>query len=95
MPIEGDAVSRLEQSGLIIIFDDKNVLVEEPFPGTPLFQELQEFDFYSDRLVTLDKLFVEKSDRPAKEFFYLPAIALLMIVIYSNRKRYLYERIKV
>ena len=95
LPIEGDAVSRLEQSGLIIIFDDKNVLVEEPFPGTPLFQELQEFDFYSDRLVTLDKLFVEKSDRPAKEFFYLPAIALLMIVIYSNRKRYLYERIKV
>ena len=95
LPIEGDAVSRLEQSGLIIIFDNKNVLVEEPFPGTPLFQELQEFDFYSDRLVTLDKLFVEKSDRPAKEFFYLPAIALLMIVIYSNRKRYLYERIKV
>lgn len=95
LPIEGDAVSRLEQSGLIIIFDDKNVLVEEPFPGTPLFQELQEFDFYSDRLVTLDKLFVEKSDRPAKEFFYLPAIALLIIVIYSNRKRYLYERIKV
>ena len=95
LPIEGDAVSRLEQSGLIIIFDDKNVLVEEPFPGTPLFQELQEFDFYSDRLVTLDKLFVEKSDRPAKEFFYLPAIVLLMIVIYSNRKRYLYERIKV
>ena len=95
LPIEGDAVSRLEQSGLIIIFDDKNVLVEEPFPGTPLFQELQEFDFYSDRLVTLDKLFVEKSDRPAKEFFYLPAIALLMFVIYSNRKRYLYERIKV
>ena len=95
LPIEGDAVSRLEQSGLIIIFDDKNVLVEEPFPGTPLFQELQEFDFYSDRLVTLDKLFVEKSDRPAKEFFYLPAIALLMIVIYSNRKRYLYERIMV
>ena len=68
LPIEGDAVSRLEQSGLIIIFDDKNVLVEEPFPGTPLFQELQEFDFYSDRLVTLDKLFVEKSDRPAKDF---------------------------
>ena len=95
LPIEGDAVSRLEQSGLIIIFDDKNVLVEEPFPGTPLFQELQEFDFYSNRLVTLDKLFVEKSDRPAKEFFYLPAIALLMFVIYSNRKRYLYERIKV
>ena len=95
LPIEGDAVSRLEQSGLIIIFDDKNVLVEEPFPGTPLFQELQEFDFYSDRLVTLDKLFVEKSDRPAKEFFYLPAIALLIIVIYSNRKRYLYEKIKV
>ena len=95
LPIEGDAVSRLEQSGLIIIFDNKNVLVEEPFPGTPLFQELQEFDFYSDRLVTLDKLFVEKSDRPAKEFFYLPAIVLLMIVIYSNRKRYLYERIKV
>ena len=59
LPIEGDAVSRLEQSGLIIIFDDKNVLVEEPFPGTPFFQELQEFDFYSDRLVTLDKLFVK------------------------------------
>ena len=94
LPLEGDAISRLNEAGLGIVEDNSKILVEEPFPGTPLFQELQGFDFYADRPVMLDALFIETTNRPAREIFYLPAIILLMIILLLNRKRYLSEKSK-
>jgi hypothetical protein len=62
-------------------------VVEEPFPGTPLFQELQGFDFYADQPVTLDQVLVAVEGRPAREWVYLPAAALLGFVWLLQRRR--------
>tara|TARA_B100000683_G_scaffold237530_1_gene242774 strand:- start:705 stop:2717 length:2013 start_codon:yes stop_codon:yes gene_type:complete len=89
MPIEGTAFDRLNASGLFIQSDGDIVQVEEPFPGTPLFQELSDFDFYADRPVQFDAVFIEIKDRPAKELFYMPALLLLGLIIWCQRQRYL------
>ena len=86
---EGSAIDRLSDAGLNIIIDEDGVLVEEPFPGTPLFQELQGFDFYADTPVRLEVVLIETSGRPAKDMFYIPAILLLGLIIYLNRRRHL------
>jgi len=48
---------------------------------------LQGFDFYADDPVTLDLVLVEITDRPAREWVYLPAIGLLGIVWLVQRRR--------
>ena len=88
MPIEGGAVDRLNASGLLTQPDGDIVQVEEPFPGTPLFQELSGFDFYADRSVRLDAAFIEIENRPAQELFYVPALLLLGVVVWRQRQRY-------
>ena len=89
LPLEGGALDRLNTSGLLVQRDGDTVQVEEPFPGTPLFQELSVFDFYADRSVQLDAVFIEIKDRPAQEMFYLPAFLLLGLIIWRQRQRYL------
>ena len=88
LPAEGSAVERLRDAGLIINVMGDHVAVDEPFPGTPLFQELQNFDFYADQPVVLDAVLVEVRDRPAKEWFYLPALLLLGGILFAQRQRY-------
>ena len=88
LPAEGSAVERLQDAGLIINVMGDHVAVDEPFPGTPLFQELQNFDFYADQPVVLDAVLVEVRERPAKEWFYLPALLLLGGILFAQRQRY-------
>ena len=88
LPAEGSAVERLRDAGLIINVMGDHVAVDEPFPGTPLFQELQNFDFYADQPVVLDAVLVEVRERPAKEWFYLPALLLLGGILFAQRQRY-------
>ena len=87
LPAEGAASDRLNTAGLVIMVDGDTVTIDEPFPGTPLFQELQGFDFYADRPVTLDAVYLEVRDRPRQEFFYIPALLLLGVVIFMQRQR--------
>ena len=95
LPAEGSALDRLNAAGLLIMVEDDGVIVEEPFPGTPLFQQLQDFDFYADRPVRLDLVFVENTNRPDREMFYLPAIILLGLIVFLNRRRHLSGRVKI
>ena len=88
LPAEGSAADRLREAGLIINVIGDHVVVDEPFPGTPLFQELQNFDFYADQPVVLDAVLVEVQDRPAKEWFYLPALLLLGGILFAQRQRH-------
>ncbi len=94
LPAEGSAIERLNAAGLGIIVDADGVAVEEPFPGTPLFQEMQDFDFYADRPVQLDAVLIELDDRPAKELFYLPALCLLGLIVFIQRRRFIAAGIK-
>ena len=83
------AEARLEAAGLILDISDGVARVEEPFPGTPLFQELGDFDFYADKPVTLEALFAETPDRPARALFYLPFLAAYAVIIFAQRRRQL------
>ena len=74
--------ARLDAAGLILDISEDLTRVKEPFPGTPLFQELGDFDFYVDQPVTLASLFVETSDRPARALFCLPFLAAFAVIIF-------------
>ena len=83
---EGDGETRLEQAGLTVIMEDDGATLEEPFAGTTFFQTLQMFDFYADPLVRIEKVQLP-ADRLPKEVFYLPALLLLAIVVWLQRRR--------
>ncbi len=87
VPPTDDPYSGLADAGVVMTLDDGRAVVGEPFPGTPLFRELQGFDFYADDTVTLDMVLVEITDRPAREWVYLPAALLLGVVLLLQRRR--------
>ena len=87
VPPTDDALAGLADAGVVMTLEDGRAVVGEPFPGTPLFQELQGFDFYADDPVTLDMVLVEITDRPAREWAYLPAALLLGLVLLLQRRR--------
>ena len=85
LPADGDAETRLDGAGLTI--DDPDVVsVLEPFVGTPFFEQFQQFDFYGDQPVVIERISVPV-DRMPKEIFYLPALVLLLLVVMSQRRR--------
>ncbi|MEX0504500.1 TRAP transporter permease [Alphaproteobacteria bacterium LSUCC0719] len=87
LPAAGAPFDRLEAAGLLVTIDEGVAAVDEPFPGTPLFQDLKGFDFYADRPVTLDVALIEIEDRPAREWAFVPAILMLLGVGALQRRR--------
>jgi hypothetical protein len=87
IPEGTDVTTFLESQGLIVQVDAETVSLEEPFPGTNYFQDLQRFDFYGDRPVALTALSVRNTAQWTKEWMYLPAFLMLLIVLGSQRSR--------
>ncbi len=83
---EGDGVTRLENSGLLIIVDGDQALMEEPLPGTAFEGLGRKFDFYGDKPVIIESVAVP-NERMAKEVFYIPAVLLLALVVYFQFRR--------
>ncbi len=81
-----DAVSRLEEAGLTINVEGDAALVDEPFAGTPFFPEFSDYDFYGDTPVVIDTVQTPASRIP-KEVFYIPALLLLGLIVWSQRRR--------
>jgi len=77
----------LDENGILIQVDAENVILEEPMPGSTYFQPFQRFDFYMDDPVRLIAVLEPQTNRPAKEWFYLPALALLALVWFAQRRR--------
>jgi TRAP transporter 4TM/12TM fusion protein len=79
----------LKKAGLFLKSDDDNVLMEEPLPGSPLFQQMKTFDFYADTPVKLEMIYLSKTNRIPKEIFYLPALSILLLIYLNqvNRRR--------
>lgn len=85
---EGEGlVAFLETQGLALQVMDGAISLDEPFPGTNYFQDLQRFDFYADRPVTLTTLSVRNTAQWTKEWMYLPAFLILLFVLGSQRSR--------
>jgi len=81
-----DAESRLEAAGLTVMIDDGVATVDEPFPGTPFFQEFADYDFYGDNPVEV-QIIQTPAERFPKEVFYIPALLLLGLVMWLQRRR--------
>ncbi len=83
---EGDAAAKLEAAGLPTLEEDGIVKLDEPFAGTPFFTTMQMFDFYGDSPVVIEQLELPAKRLP-KELFYIPALLLLMLVVWLQRRR--------
>jgi len=86
MGAPGDGASRIEAAGLTLFPDGDRVTLDEPFPGTPFARLGRDFDFYADEPVVVESVAVP-SVRMPKEIFYIPAILLLAVVVWSQRRR--------
>jgi TRAP transporter 4TM/12TM fusion protein len=82
-----DAIERLTAAGLTVTVEDGQALIEEPFPGTPLFEKIGSlFDYYGDDPVQIAEV-QQEADRMPKEVFYIPAFLLLGVIVFLQRRR--------
>ena len=85
--VAGDGETALSDQGLTVMEEDGRLLLDEPFPGTPLFDQLgTEYDYYGDNPVVISAVEVE-NERIAKEWFFIPALLLLAGVVMIQRPR--------
>lgn len=85
--VPGDATAALEAQGLTVMDDSGALVLEEPFPGTPFFDQIgTEYDYYGDEPVVISTVQVD-SERLPKELFYIPALLLLAGVVMIQRPR--------
>ena len=83
----GDGETRLmTAAGLMVNIDGDRAILDEPMPSTALSQTMLAFDFYGDDPVQIERIEVP-TERMDKEWFYIPAIALLFFVIVLQRRR--------
>ena len=80
-------LTSLEGAGILARVEESSVLLDEPFPGTENFQTMQRFDFYADTPVQIADVAIEQVNRLTKEWMYLPALFLLVLVGWSQRAR--------
>ena len=88
VPVEGepDGPARLEAQGLVVMLEDDKALLEEPFPGTPFFETLGNFDFYGDEPVEISSIQAATNQLP-KELMFIPAFILLGLIVWLQTGR--------
>ncbi|PWR01560.1 C4-dicarboxylate ABC transporter [Meridianimarinicoccus roseus] len=89
LPVDGEGASgadRLEGLGLAFMEDGGQMVMEEPFFGTPFAEDMSGFDFYGDTPVTLSEVKMPASQLP-KELIWIPALLLLGGVVMLQRAR--------
>ena len=84
---EGSGSERLDAVGLSVIEDGDMLVLDEPFPGTPYFGQLaNDYDFYGSAPAQIEFIEIE-NDRIAKEFFFIPALLLLLMIVAIQHPR--------
>ena len=87
MKDRADAVERLQEAGLTVTVEDGLAKVDEPFPQTPYFEQIGTmFDYYADDPVVVSNIRTD-AERMPKEVFYIPALLLLALVYFMQRRR--------
>ncbi|WP_170514343.1 TRAP transporter permease [Ruegeria atlantica] len=82
---EGGA-ARVDAMGLMLIEEDGLVKLDEPLFGTPVADELDNFDYYADDAVRLTSVSLPSS-QPPKQLIYIPAMILLGLIAFLQRGR--------
>jgi len=83
---DGDAASRMSDTGLMLLLEDGVAKVDEPMFGTPFADKLSTFDFYGDQPVVLTSVKAPASQMP-KEIIFIPALLLLGLIIMLQKAR--------
>ena len=83
---ESDGTTRLENNGLFVVVDEGIAVMEEPLPGSPFEGLGRKFDFYGDEPVIIETVSVP-NDRIVKEVFYIPALAVLALIVLMQFRR--------
>ncbi len=84
---EGGGLERLDAQGLTVFEEDGRLILDEPFPGTPYFEDLaNDYDFYGDEPAQIAAVQIQ-NQRPPKELFFIPAFLLLGIIVLLQRRR--------
>lgn len=84
---DGTGVERLDAAGLTVIEDGDMLSLDEPFPGTPYFDQLaNDYDFYGDEPAQIEIVAIENNRFP-KELFFIPALLLLLMIVAIQRPR--------
>jgi TRAP transporter 4TM/12TM fusion protein len=82
-----DGAARLGAAGLAVLAEDGVIKLEDPAFGSAYYEKLsREYDFYGDEPVQILRAEVE-ADRMHKEWFFLPAFVLLLLLIQVQRRR--------
>ncbi|MDE0211287.1 MAG: DUF3394 domain-containing protein, partial [Boseongicola sp.] len=84
---DGTGLERLEAAGLTVLESDGTLALDEPFPGTPYFEQLaNDYDFYGDVPAQIEAVAIE-NDRMPKEIFFIPALLILLVIVAIQRPR--------
>ncbi|KIC12160.1 C4-dicarboxylate ABC transporter [Leisingera sp. ANG-M1] len=86
VPAGASGAERLGKLGLLLLAEDGQVKLEEPFGGTPFFGPLSKFDFYADDPVVVKSVLIT-ADRLPKELVYFPALLLLGLIALMQQRR--------
>ncbi|SFG52766.1 TRAP transporter, 4TM/12TM fusion protein [Palleronia marisminoris] len=84
---EGDAQARMDATGLMLRPGDNTAALEEPMFGTSLQESLSSFDFYAENPVRISQILASNDNRLPAQIFYIPALLLLALVIWLQRRR--------
>ncbi|MDQ7079325.1 MAG: TRAP transporter permease [Paracoccaceae bacterium] len=93
VPKGKDGAARLKAQGLTLIPEGDIVKLDEPFPGTPFFDQMGVFDFYGDEPVVVIAA-EAKADQMPKELIFIPGLILLGLIAWSQQARIRREGVK-
>ncbi len=94
VPEGKDGAARLKAQGLTLIPEGDIVKLDEPFPGTPFFDQMGVFDFYGDEPVVVIAA-EAKADQMPKELIFIPGLILLGLIMLSQQARIRREGVKI
>lgn len=86
VPEGADGNARLSALGLIVQNEGDVAKMDEPLPTSKFTDLGLQFDYYGDQPVQVAEV-KQRSDRPPKELFYIPALLLLVLVVVLQRRR--------
>lgn len=81
-----DGAEKLEAMGFTTFEEDGLLKMDEPLFGTPIADQLGNFDFYADEAVRITEVMAPQSQMP-KELIFVPALILLGLVALLQRGR--------
>ncbi|WP_458792510.1 TRAP transporter permease [Yoonia sp. MH D7] len=84
--VEGDATTRLDATGLILMGGDNAGQLDEPSFSSPFAETLSGFDFYGDEPVQITTVRAPADQLP-KELIFIPTLIFLMFIVFLQRSR--------